>query len=232
MGGIDQITEDRGRNNVRKPTVKNQDRKLIKALDNIQKFYTSPGGKGKFYPSGGSLGNPCDRNLYLAYNGKLNSKLIEARISRIFKVGGSLEDRYDTYWNKLGILLDKEKTVRLTSPKISGRIDYILSHEDPKIGKFILELKSINKKGYDELIDVPKPEHHIQIQCYMGITGIPYGIVFYECKDDQSVRAFKVLHDEEMWQGIIDRCKRIMAMTEMPEECTGAPWCDCRVGRE
>ena len=69
---------------------------------------------------------------------------------------------------------------------------------------------------------------HIQIQIYLNLTPYENGIVLYECKDDQKIKAFSVMKDEAVWKTITDRCLKIMNMTEQPISCTGLRWCPCR----
>ena len=74
----------------------------------------------------------------------------------------------------------------------------------------------------------PKPEHTIQIQIYLNLTGYQHGVVLYECKNDQKIKAFEVKKDPECWKEIHDRCNRIMNMTSQPEKCTGYRYCACK----
>ena len=55
-----------------------------------------------------------------------------------------------------------------------------------------------------------------------------YGIVLYENKNDQKLKAFLIQKDISVWQGLLDRCYRIMQMTSAPEKCTGNRWCRCK----
>ena len=61
MAGIEAIsnmTPSKGKR------TKNQDRWLLKSIDNVLGRKNSPPSKGKFYPS--LFGNPCDKYLYMA----------------------------------------------------------------------------------------------------------------------------------------------------------------------
>jgi len=179
-----------------------------------------------FYPS--MLGNPCDRYLYLAYNGKLVDQVIGAKTARIFDHGGSLEVRMKKYFERTGLFLAAEQPVKLNNPPISGRYDFLLKHEE--YGRVLLELKSINDKGFKALIDIPKPEHLVQVQIYLNLAGIENGVVLYENKNDQVLKAFKVLKNVDTWNAILERCLRIQSMVplNMPTHCTGEFYCGCR----
>ena len=164
MAGIKQINRKAVKSvkAPRKPRVKNQDTWLLKHLESNLKYTKKWTTKDIFYPS--MLGNLCDRYLYLAYNGKLGDQVIGAKTARIFDHGGSLEVRMKKYFERTGIFLASEQSVRVNNPPISGRYDFLLKHEE--YGRVILELKSINDKGFKALIDIPKPEHLIQLRIY------------------------------------------------------------------
>ena len=55
-----------------------------------------------------------------------------------------------------------------------------------------------------------------------------YGIVLYENKNDQNLKAFKVSRDVSVWETLLERCGNIMSMTSIPETCTGDTWCKCK----
>ena len=53
----------------------------------------------------------------------------------------------------------------------------MLKHEE--YGRVILELKSINDKGFKALIDTPKPEHLVQLQIYLNLMFRPFHPQFH-----------------------------------------------------
>jgi hypothetical protein len=229
MAGIKQIgntvsKKPKKKKQVRKARVKNQDRWFLKHLE-ANLGYTKPWTtNGVFYPS--MLGNPCDRNLYLAYNGQLPDQVIGAQTVRIFDVGNALEMRMQKYFERTGIFLASEQTVKFMNPPISGRYDFLLRHEE--YGQVILELKSINETGFNDLIDTPKSEHLVQLQIYLNLARMEHGIVLYENKNDQKLKAFKVVQDINLWESILERCIRIQNMLEIPLQCKGDFFCSCR----
>jgi len=228
MAGIKQIsrTTVKSTKAVRKPRVKNQDTWLLKHLEKNLSYTKKWTTKDVFYPS--MLGNPCDRYLYLAYNGQLGDQVIGAKTARIFDHGGALESRMKKYFERTGLFIAAEQSVRVNNPPISGRYDFLLKHEE--YGRVILELKSINDKGFTALIDLPKPEHLVQLQIYLNVAEVEHGVVLYENKNDQALKAFKVLKDVDTWNAILERCIRIQSMVPltMPTQCTGEFYCGCR----
>ena len=79
-----------------------------------------------------------------------------------------------------------------------------------------------------QLKESPKHEHLTQLQIYLNLRGYKYGVVVYENKNDQKLKAFKVNVDKDMWETILDRCKSIMEMEEAPSICTGMWYCKCK----
>ena len=235
MAGIKQIgnrsksqvkTKPKKKTQVRKARAKNQDRWFLKHLETNLGFTKPWTTSGVFYPS--MLGNPCDRNLYLAYNGQLPDQVIGAKTVRIFDVGNSLEVRMQKYFERTGIFIAAEQSVKFSNPPISGRYDFLLRHDE--YGKVILELKSINDTGFNELIEAPKSDHFIQLQIYLNLVGKEHGILLYENKNDQKLKAFKVVQDTNLWESILERCIRVQTMlpTDIPFQCNGDFFCSCR----
>ena len=206
----------------------NQDKWLLKMFEDTLGYQQNSSRVGVFYPS--MLGNECDRYLYLAFRGKLPQQDIASTTQRIFDTGSSLEDRMTKYFEKMRILKGREISVKCDSPPISGRADFLLVHEE--YTDVVLELKSINDKGFKNLYSKPKPEHAIQLQIYLQLMDKPYGIVLYENKNDQKLKAFKVKRSPKAWKALVDRCQMIQDAVEIPEACTGPSWCACRNYKE
>lgn len=90
---------------------------------------------------------------------------------------------------------------------IGGHIDCLLLL--PTGDHLILDYKSIRKRLFDKLYDGPKPEHLVQMQCYLYVSGLKYGKFIYECKDDQEVKEFDVIKDDKMVQHIVEEAKNL-----------------------
>jgi len=217
MSGITQISKS---NNIKTPAVRT-DLGLTSLIQEGLEEDNSPPRSGVFYPS--TLGNKCDRYMYMAYNGMLLGNTIPPRIRRIFDVGGVFEERFEKYLNNVKLLVDRELSIRTENPPISGRIDFIVFPDDP----VPVELKTIKQEDYKKL-RAPKPEHVIQLQLYLNMGGYKHGYILYENKNTQAWKCFKLTKNEQLWEDIQTRCARVMSLQAPPEECTGNRWCDCR----
>ena len=182
--------------------------------------------KGVFYASG--LGNTCDRALFLLYHGLLPQSSVNAQLQRIFDHGHSTEARFRTYFERMRAFVADEVPARIEHPPIHGRADFILTFPRLGIKRLILELKTINDNGFGRLVE-PKPEHTIQLQCYLNILNYQQGIVLYENKNNQNLKSFYLEKDENIFKDIIARCRRIQRMEELPdiESVKHDRWCSC-----
>ena len=121
-------------------------------------------------------------------------------------------------------LLQTEAPLKYDKPPISGRLDFLIKHE--LYGSTVVELKSINDKGFQAL-EAPKPDHTVQLQIYLNVSGYQHGIVLYENKNTQEVKAFVMEKNVKHWEQIVDRCLNIMNMATQPVACTGYRYCPC-----
>jgi hypothetical protein len=202
----------------------NQDEWILASLNEHLGHTNTRVNKGAFYPS--NLGNPCNRMLYLAYNGLLPQQFIEPTLQRIFDCGDALGHRYEKYFADMDILIGAERVVRCEDPVISGRMDFVIKHKEHELS--VVELKSINDRGFKALLDKPKADHLIQLQIYLHLSKIEHGSVLYENKNNQDVKAFAVNYDANVWTQIQERCYTIMGLTDTPLRCTGLKYCQCK----
>ena len=72
----------------------------------------------------------------------------------------------------------------------------------------------------------------IQIQLYLHLLKMERGIVLYENKNDQHIKAFPVEYSPKAWEAIEARCRKIQSMEVIPKGCTGPPWCPCKDYKE
>jgi CRISPR/Cas system-associated exonuclease Cas4 (RecB family) len=84
-------------------------------------------------------------------------------------------------------------------------------YEGPESEILIIELKSINQRGFDWVVkkNEQKEEHELQLQLYMYLTGIKQGIVLYENKNKQELAEFPVKYDQKKIDYIVDKIKKI-----------------------
>ena len=184
---------------------------------------------GKFYPS--SVGM-CSRKVVYQMSGYPRPPM-DGRVLLILENGTTFHERMENVMEKAGILIAPELSIKSQELNISGRSDAIIKnhlphevsdeivkladpegkvvYEGPESEILIVELKSINKRGFDWLTkkNEHKEEHELQLQLYMYLTGIKQGILLYECKDNQSLAEFYIKYDQQKVDYIVNKIKNI-----------------------
>jgi len=110
-----------------------------------------------------SQATTCLRALYYARIGE-KKDVLDPRARRIFDNGSWMHYRIQKYLEQMGVLLIKEAPIFNLEYNIQGHTDGILKYFPSELA--VLELKSINSRGFSELKQV-KPEHVIQGSVYL-----------------------------------------------------------------
>jgi hypothetical protein len=109
----------------------------------------------------------CSRANYYQRSG-MKKETVEPRVQRIFENGHDMHERYQKLLLEMGDLLMDEVPLHNEEYEIQGHTDGILCMSGkPKLEVEILELKSINGRGFTALKDSPKVEHIQQSHTYM-----------------------------------------------------------------
>lgn len=118
-----------------------------------------------------SQAGKCLRARYYARTQTPSDGFIEPRTQRIFDNGTKTHERLQHYLLKMGMLLMDEVPIHNEEYNIQGHTDGVLCLDFPEPGfedgeKGVLEIKSINSRGFAELKDA-KPEHKVQGLIYI-----------------------------------------------------------------
>lgn len=194
-----------------------------------------------------SATNECARRFTYLLEGVEIKPDVGEQLRRIFDNGDDVHSRIVRYFEQSAILVEAERRLLTEGVPISGYIDAIIQVDGMQ---FIVEIKSINERGFDARKNMrrPKDDHYKQIQLYMWGTGIHQGIVWYENKNTQAWLPLVVTYNEEYVTPIIERYGRIYALHlkgEIPKRphrqntkiCQGCDvkdrcWSDDREGTE
>lgn len=130
---------------------------------------------------------------------KLNTDLYA-----IFHQGTFMHLKWQALLLDAGILDEPEITCRVDEYNMTGTVDgmgTIPSAQQTVFGADIFgwELKSINSRGFQWVLDKGPNQHHmLQIHAYMLATGWTVWSLIYENKDTQQWKEFTVHRDEEI----------------------------------
>ena len=209
--------------------VTSEDTWLTAELEEVTNSWGFGGTENHFNAS--SFGNPCDRYHWYAWRGKVPKKKITGKFARLLAAGNAFEDRMEKYLVDINpkTIISRELPTEIDHApvRITGRIDFLINHLT--LGKAVLELKTINEKGFKALKGKPKPEHNLQVQMYLEALNLENGLVAYENKNDSDIKVFRVVRDREYWMKQMERAYRITTERFPPFECTSQypRYCDC-----
>ena len=176
-------------------------------------------------------GEPCDRRLWLCFRWAVD-KTFPGRMLRLFKRGQDEEARIVSTLQAIGYDVREygEDQRRVSfGGHVSGSIDGIIISPISAI----LEVKTHNVKSFDALeksgVRASKPEHYIQMQCYMKATDINKALYVAVCKDDDRIYNETVEYNADHADNAIKRLRRISETEHIPEPIsTDATWYQCR----
>jgi CRISPR/Cas system-associated exonuclease Cas4 (RecB family) len=184
---------------------------------------------GKFYPS--SCGR-CSRAIVYQMSGYPKPEM-DARSLLILSNGTSFHERMEAIMGGAGIMIAPELSISSKELNISGRSDAIIKnhldhetnevivtltdpegkvvYEGPESEVLIVELKSINQRGFDWITKKQehKEEHELQLQLYMYLTGIRQGILLYENKNKQELAEFPIKYDQKKVDFVVNKIKTV-----------------------
>jgi hypothetical protein len=195
------------------------DHYLSNRLDNVDRK------TGCFHPS--SL-TKCSLLLYEEYlKESLASTYGDPRVKRIFDNGRHVHTRLQGYCKEIGILIDEDVPIHDDKYEICGEIDGLLKFWDELV---VMDVKSINKANFQNLI-TPSLGYIIQLNVYLYCLGLKYGILFYECKDDQEMHEFLIEYNPSILIPIFKKIKYVQDCIKtktipVAEECDYCKWCD------
>lgn len=184
------------------------------------------------------LGHHCDRWLWLSFRWAVMPKF-PGRVLRLFRRGQLEESTIvaDLLAAGVDIRANGNEQMRIEfAPHIGGSVDGIIEYGVPEAPtkRHVAEFKTHSKKSFDEVerdgVEKAKPMHYVQMQLYMHGTEIDRALYVAVCKDDDRIYTERVRYNAEVALWALERGKRIVASTRMPEPCAGASptWYLCK----
>ncbi|KKM88424.1 hypothetical protein LCGC14_1258990 [marine sediment metagenome] len=168
---------------------------------------------------------PCDRLLAGSLLGvQPPAAPVPPKTRRIWDNGTYMHLRYQCYFRCLPRPFVVEAPKLLRYWPIVGEADVALEH--PDIGKWVIELKSMNA-GQWRLVHAPKDSHHDQANGYVAMSGEGWGgQVWYENKNNQDLKKFVMELDRSTWEAAWRRASAVAGAVlagDLPAMCPTCP---------
>lgn len=200
---------------------------------------------GCFHPSELSK---CPRIIYESFLKLIPKEEKIPVVERIFDNGKDVHLRIQAYLKLCGILLSSEVELYNEEFNICGSADGII-----ELGGVlgVVEIKSINLNQFITLF-TPKKSHVEQLNIYMyclmqcypvdatkyksdQFNNLDWGIILYECKDNQRMKEFFISYDHSIMSSIlakIDYVRTCILTNKIPprinhEDCRWCKKTDC-----
>jgi len=167
----------------------------------------------------------CDRLLAGALLGVQPPRsFLPPKTRRIFDNGTHMHFRFQSYFYCLPSPFVVRAPLLLRRWPFTGEADIAVEH--PELGKWIIELKSMNTMQWRSLTK-PLSGHTYQLNCYLGLVGGDWaGQIWYENKNTQELKLYRVDFDRKMWKEVWDRGNRVaweVMEGRLPDLCGGCP---------
>lgn len=126
---------------------------------------------------------------------------MNAKLARVFANGNGVHERFMKWFAEMGILVGAE--LEMNNDLVHGRCDALIS--DGKYN-YVVEIKSCSQWIFQTLTK-PQPDHLLQLQFYLYFMNLENGILLYECKDNQTIKCYKVKSDRVLVEKYINELK-------------------------
>lgn len=180
------------------------------------------------------IGHECERYLFFVFRWAF-AKEFGGRMHRLFEFGRQSEDRFCTELGAAGIRIcqtdanGKQFEFRDGSGHFGGSTDGCTEICNEW---HVVEFKTHNDKSFKELVkkrvQEAKPQHFVQMQVYMGFSGMKKALYFAENKNTSEIYIEIIEFDEAVYQWGLDRANRVIAGQSPAGKIGGPDWYQCK----
>lgn len=178
------------------------------------------------YIGSSSIGNPCSRAIWYAFNGHPKKPLTAKQI-RTFEIGKALEGMIKEEIKQVLPFKDSESLATFYDDDVKifqGNVDGAVLINGRMV---ILEIKTANdssfqtffKKGLKEW----NPAYYSQVQSYMGMSKIESAYIVVLNKNTSELHDEYVMFDEIFYYGLKAKAQTISQAQEPPERINKSP---------
>jgi len=193
----------------------------------IYRYHESRNGDWRRPHLGASIiGEPCSRKIWYSFRW-FRKPTFDGRILRLFETGHLAECRIFYELKNIGIKIYGQQKSFTILPHFSGSIDGIGEGFSESKAPHLLEVKTHNKKSWDDLntngVAESKPQHFIQMQTYMGGLGIDRAYYLAINKDTDEIYAERIKYDHKIFLDIKAKADMIISSCDAPERIEENP---------
>lgn len=196
----------------------------------------------------GTLGNECDRALWLAFRWAHEPEAIDGKKARLFDTGNREETRLIEDLTRAGIKVDgAQEKVRALGGHLRGKLDGTATGvpEAPK-AVHVIECKTANDRRFKEIAVGVKPRdggplkqgvkrqaptHYAQCQIYMHLKGLKRCLYLLVSKNTDEIYVERIEYDPADALKLVARAETIITASRAPgritEDRTKYPCCFC-----
>lgn len=191
---------------------------------------------------GSEIGHPCSRYLWLTFRWAEASSF-EGRMLRLFETGVREEARLLDELRELGLTVSdrdedgKQWAFSACNGHFGASLDgALLGLEEAPKRWHVFEAKTHNVKSFADLkakgVKASKPQHHAQLQTYMGLSGMERAAYFAVGKDTDEIYFERIHFDKAEFEKLLARAQSIIDAPEPPPRLSEDPaWYQCKFCR-
>lgn len=186
------------------------------------------------------IGKKCERALWYSFHWCKESAF-PARVLRLFARGQREEDVLAGLLREAGVTVHQvdastgqQFSFRAIGGHFGGSMDgACIGLPDAPKSWHVLEFKTHNRKSFSDLqsrgVELSKPEHFAQMQCYMMWTGMTRALYMAACKDSDDLHLERVDYDAEVAHKMLEKAQRVINAPKPPECIGDATWYECKM---
>lgn len=180
------------------------------------------------------IGHECERYLWYSFHWAFK-KTFGGRMHRLFEFGRQSEDRFVAELLAAGVRVCQTDSngEQFRFADESGHFGGSMDGCAEIVNEWhVVEFKTHGDKSFKELVkkgvEEAKPQHYVQMQVYMGFTGMKKAFYYAENKNTSDLHIEIVEFDESVFRWAMERAARIMNGQSPAARIGGPDWYQCK----
>lgn len=127
----------------------------------------------------------------------------------------AVEDKELNFYGHVDQILDFSRFEGGAIFKKGNPVKVLFKDEDLPKKPIVNDMKSINSFGYKSKLEKGPPfGYRVQVNIYIHMLDLEYGMLYFENKDDSSTKAIQIVRDDALWQKIKEQAKQMNEMVD------------------